>query len=104
MSCIAIDPDDADNVIVAYSNYNIYSLFQSTNGGQTWAKVWEETWKQVRLARAMHHPSGGLAFYRLRMAPENIFVEPALVYTQQILLELHSVTQFEPNGNWNHLI
>jgi len=39
VTCIAVDPDNADRVIVAYSNYNIYSLFLSENGGQNWQKV-----------------------------------------------------------------
>ena len=39
VTCFAVDPDNADHVIVAYSNYNIYSLFLSTNAGQTWQKV-----------------------------------------------------------------
>ncbi len=39
ISCIAIDPDDADRVLVCYSNYNIYSLYLSTNGGTSWQKV-----------------------------------------------------------------
>ncbi|MEO6039103.1 MAG: T9SS type A sorting domain-containing protein, partial [Saprospiraceae bacterium] len=39
VTCIAVDPDNADRVVVAYSNYNIYSLFLSTNAGQTWLKV-----------------------------------------------------------------
>jgi photosystem II stability/assembly factor-like uncharacterized protein len=39
VNCIAVDPDNADDVMVLYSNYNIYSLFRSLNGGQTWIKV-----------------------------------------------------------------
>lgn len=39
VSCIAVDPDNADRVLVAYSNYNIYSLFLSENAGQNWQKV-----------------------------------------------------------------
>jgi photosystem II stability/assembly factor-like uncharacterized protein len=39
IACIAVDPDNADDVLVLYSNYNIYSLFRSQNGGQTWQKV-----------------------------------------------------------------
>ena len=38
VSCIAIDPRNADNILVAYSNYNIYSLFSSINGGYSWVK------------------------------------------------------------------
>ncbi len=38
VSSIAIDPHDADKVLVAFSNYNIYSLFYTLNGGDTWIK------------------------------------------------------------------
>ena len=39
VTCIAIDPDNADRIILAYSNYGVYSLFLSENAGQTWMKV-----------------------------------------------------------------
>ena len=39
VSAIAIDPADADNVIVAFANYNIQSLFSTTNGGNTWTPI-----------------------------------------------------------------
>ncbi len=39
VTCIAIDPDNADRVILAYSNYGVYSLFLSENAGQNWIKV-----------------------------------------------------------------
>jgi hypothetical protein len=39
VSCIAIDPDDADKVLIVFSNYSIYSLFYTTDGGTTWLKV-----------------------------------------------------------------
>lgn len=39
ISCIAIDPRDADKVILVYSNYNVYSLFYSTDGGNSWQKI-----------------------------------------------------------------
>jgi len=39
VSCIAVDPTNADNVIVVYSNYNVYSLFYSQDGGTTWSKI-----------------------------------------------------------------
>ncbi len=38
-SCIAIDPTDADKVLVVFSNYSAYSLFYTTDGGTTWKKV-----------------------------------------------------------------
>lgn len=38
-SCIAIDPADADKVIVVYSNYNTISLWYSENGGVSWTDI-----------------------------------------------------------------
>ncbi|MBK5286158.1 MAG: T9SS type A sorting domain-containing protein, partial [Bacteroidia bacterium] len=39
VSCIAVDPTDGDKVIVVFSNYNIYSLFYTENGGASWKKI-----------------------------------------------------------------
>lgn len=39
VSCIAVDPANADNVIVSFSNYSIYSLFYTSDGGTTWQKI-----------------------------------------------------------------
>lgn len=39
VSCIAADPNDADKALVVFSNYNIYSLYYTSNGGTTWTKV-----------------------------------------------------------------
>ena len=39
VSCIAVDPNNADSVIVVFSNYGVYSLFFSANGGTTWTKI-----------------------------------------------------------------
>ncbi len=38
-SDIAINPDNADEIMVVYSNYSLYSLFHSTDGGASWTKV-----------------------------------------------------------------
>ena len=38
-SDIAINPDDADEIMVVYSNYSIYSLFHSTDAGASWTKI-----------------------------------------------------------------
>lgn len=38
INCIAVDPNDADHVIVVFSNYRVYSLFYSYDGGATWTK------------------------------------------------------------------
>lgn len=39
ISCIAIDPDNADEVIVSVSNYNTLSIFRTTDGGQNWIPI-----------------------------------------------------------------
>lgn len=38
VSCIAVDPDNGDHLIAVFSNYNVYSLWNSTNGGSAWTK------------------------------------------------------------------
>ena len=39
VSSISIDPDDAFNVLICFSNYNVRSIFHTTNGGQVWEDV-----------------------------------------------------------------
>jgi len=39
VSCITADPLNSDKVLVVFSNYSVYSLFYTTDGGITWAKV-----------------------------------------------------------------
>jgi hypothetical protein len=39
VNCIAIDPNNADRVVVVYSNYNVYSMFLSEDAGVSWKKV-----------------------------------------------------------------
>jgi len=39
ISCIAVDPRDADKAMVVFSNYNIYSLYYTRDGGVTWEKA-----------------------------------------------------------------
>jgi len=39
VSDIAVNPNNAEEVMVVYSNYSCYSLFHSLDGGQTWNKV-----------------------------------------------------------------
>ena len=36
---IAINPTNADEIICVYSNYSVYSLFHSLDGGQSWEKI-----------------------------------------------------------------
>jgi hypothetical protein len=39
VGCVAVDPEDADKALVLFTNYSIYSLFSTTNGGLTWEKA-----------------------------------------------------------------
>jgi photosystem II stability/assembly factor-like uncharacterized protein len=39
VSCIAVDPANANNAMVVFSNYNIISLYYTTNGGVSWTAV-----------------------------------------------------------------
>ncbi len=39
VSSISIDPNDASNVIMCFSNYNVRSIFHTTNSGETWNQV-----------------------------------------------------------------
>lgn len=39
VSSIAVDPNNGDHIMVTFSNYNVYSIFYSDNGGTSWTKV-----------------------------------------------------------------
>ncbi len=39
VACIETDPANADNCFVVFSNYNVQSIFHSSNGGMTWEPV-----------------------------------------------------------------
>ena len=39
VSSFAVDPDDANAVLLAYSNYGILSIFYTVDGGLTWVQV-----------------------------------------------------------------
>lgn len=38
ISCIAVDPADENKLLVVFSNYSVYSIFYSTDGGATFTK------------------------------------------------------------------
>lgn len=38
-SSIAVNPDDANEVVVTFSNYNVPSVFHTQDGGRTWTDV-----------------------------------------------------------------
>jgi hypothetical protein len=39
VSSIAVDPQDANSVLVTFSNYGVVSVYHTTNGGQSWTPV-----------------------------------------------------------------
>lgn len=39
ISCVAVDPHDANKVMIVFSNYKVYSVFYTNDGGTTWHKV-----------------------------------------------------------------
>lgn len=39
VSCIDIDPSNADNILIVFSNYNVQSMYLSQNGGLTYEPV-----------------------------------------------------------------
>ncbi|MDE3057513.1 MAG: T9SS type A sorting domain-containing protein [Bacteroidota bacterium] len=39
VNCIAIDPTNADNAIIVFSNYNVVSLYYTSDGGAHWADI-----------------------------------------------------------------
>jgi photosystem II stability/assembly factor-like uncharacterized protein len=38
INCISVDPADENKVVVVFSNYSVYSIFYSTDGGTTFVK------------------------------------------------------------------
>lgn len=39
VGCVAVNPDNADQLIAVFTNYSIASLFYTTNGGTSWTDV-----------------------------------------------------------------
>ncbi len=39
VSCIAVHPEDPRELVVVYSNYGVYSIFRSLDGGDNWEKI-----------------------------------------------------------------
>jgi hypothetical protein len=39
INCVAVNPANADHVVIAFSNYNVMSLFQTLDGGTTWTAI-----------------------------------------------------------------
>jgi len=39
LSCVGVNPQNADEIIAVFSNYNVKSLWHSTNGGANWTEA-----------------------------------------------------------------
>ena len=39
VSCLAVHPDDGDKIVAVFSNYEVYSIWYSTNAGLNWARA-----------------------------------------------------------------
>lgn len=39
VNCIAVDPHDGDRAIAVFTNYNVQSLFHTTDGGNSWSAI-----------------------------------------------------------------
>jgi hypothetical protein len=64
ISSIAVDPANADHVMVTFSNYGVQNIFYSADGGTTWTRVSGNLYKipSIRWA-AMQHLTGGKMIY-----------------------------------------
>lgn len=67
VSSIAVDPLNADNLIVTFSNYNVQSIFYSNNGGTSWTRVGGNLAKgngpSIRWAAIQQLQSGGTIYW-----------------------------------------
>jgi len=67
ISCIAVDPSNADNVMVVFSNYATYNLFYTNNGGAKWSRIAGNLYgtnsPSLRWASIMHLPTGGTIYW-----------------------------------------
>jgi hypothetical protein len=70
VDCIAVDPANADKLIVVFSNYGIHNLFYSSNGGSTWLRIGgnlnstnSAIQPSLRWASIQHLPAGGSIYW-----------------------------------------
>lgn len=67
VTCIAVDPNNADNLIVVYSNYGTHNLFYSSNGGTSWTfsagNLHGTNQPSLRWAAIQHLASGGTIYW-----------------------------------------
>lgn len=72
VSDIAVNPSNSDEVMVVFSNYSVYSVFYSTDAGDTWTRIagnLEQTptgggnGPSVRSCAIMNLPNGNKAYF-----------------------------------------
>ena len=97
VNCIAVDPTNADRVVAVYSNYNIYSLFLSTNAGASWQKV------GGNLEANLNGNAGGVSVRWLSILPfangtYKYFCGTSVGLFSTDTLKIHSISQ--PGTQW----
>jgi hypothetical protein len=71
VTCIAVDPDSANKLLVQYCNYGVYNLFYSTDGGTTFTTVSGNLFNSrndalspsMRWVSFQHLPTGGTIYW-----------------------------------------
>jgi photosystem II stability/assembly factor-like uncharacterized protein len=58
VSCIAIEPGNEDHILVTFSNYGVNSVWESTDGGNSWSNV-EGNLPDMPVRWALFSPIGG---------------------------------------------
>jgi hypothetical protein len=101
VNCIAVDPLDANKVLVVFSNYSVMSLFYTEDGGTTWTKAGGNLEQNVagsgngpscRWASFMHVTDGTLVFVATSTG----------LYATNFIDGMNTVwTQQSPNGIGN---
>ncbi len=71
VSCIAVDELDSQHLMVNFSNYNVPSIFHSTDGGENWTNIGGnlegglegEGSGPAVITSAIHHSETGIIYY-----------------------------------------
>jgi photosystem II stability/assembly factor-like uncharacterized protein len=90
VSSIAVDPNNADHVMVAFSNYSVYSIFYSEDGGGSWSKI------AGNLEQSPTGSGGGPSVRWVSIIP----VANGTVYMAGTSTGLYATTQLFGNGTY----
>lgn len=67
VTCIAVDPNNASNLLVVFSNYGAHNLFYSSDSGSTWTytagNLDGSNQPSLRWAAIQHLPSGSTIYW-----------------------------------------